>query len=270
MIDEKSLLAYAVFVEPHQVEKDYLQDILLESIYRDSDFLVFKGGTALSKFYSLGRFSSDLDFTAANADVTKDKLDRIIGKAGARLKAEMGYDAEVLPSSMNKFGTYMAEFVIDGPRYIAHHRADTRQHIEIEINTTARLARKANAMQRNPIYMDVHAYIALLMDLEEVLSEKVRALLSPRRRHRERDLYDIHFLLGKNVPLNSSLISLKLREAEMPADIMKALPDYIAAAGKTWKQLEPLVWQRTLQDFPGVEKQVMDAFKRLSGDSTVR
>lgn len=261
MIDEKTLLSYTTFSDPHQIEKDYLQDILLESIYRDSDFLVFKGGTALSKFYSLGRFSTDLDFTASKNGITKDKIDGIIDKAKARLQTDMGYQTETQQeSAMNKFGTYKVELVINGPRHITHPRPDTRQHIEIEVNTSAKLARKANAMQRNPIYMDVRAYIALLMDLEEALAEKVRALLSPRRRHREKDLYDIHFLLGKGVLLDRKLIGAKLSESEI-ADAIELLPDYVKEIRKTWKQLEPLV-QHRLEDYGSVKRQVMAAFKR--------
>ena len=46
------------------IETDYLLEVLLFVIYREiGRQLVFKGGTALYKFYSLNRFSQDLDFT---------------------------------------------------------------------------------------------------------------------------------------------------------------------------------------------------------------
>ena len=45
-------------------EKDYLQDLMLFSIYSIAGKeLVFKGGTCLYKIYKLDRFSEDLDFT---------------------------------------------------------------------------------------------------------------------------------------------------------------------------------------------------------------
>src|SRR3989344_2458817 len=45
-------------------EKDYLQDLILFSVYSIiGNELVFKGGTALYKIYKLNRFSEDLDFT---------------------------------------------------------------------------------------------------------------------------------------------------------------------------------------------------------------
>ncbi|MEK6848678.1 MAG: nucleotidyl transferase AbiEii/AbiGii toxin family protein, partial [Nanoarchaeota archaeon] len=48
------------------IEKDYFQDKLLYSIYRQTNLLVFKGGTALYKLYNLPRFSEDLDFSIIN------------------------------------------------------------------------------------------------------------------------------------------------------------------------------------------------------------
>src|SRR3989344_5801481 len=45
------------------IEKDYFQDLLLFNIYKQTNLLIFKGGTALYKLYDLQRFSEDLDFT---------------------------------------------------------------------------------------------------------------------------------------------------------------------------------------------------------------
>ena len=60
-------------------EKDYLQDLILFSIYsKIGKDLVFKGGTALYKLYSLNRFSGDLDFTLINGIDIKKIAMRII------------------------------------------------------------------------------------------------------------------------------------------------------------------------------------------------
>src|SRR3989337_1771728 len=48
-----------------QIERDYLQHIVLLFLYRHAgNWLVFKGGTSLQKAYGLNRFSDDLDFTS--------------------------------------------------------------------------------------------------------------------------------------------------------------------------------------------------------------
>ena len=43
-------------------ERDYLQYLLLFSLYNRSQVLVFKGGTALRIVYKGNRYSEDLDF----------------------------------------------------------------------------------------------------------------------------------------------------------------------------------------------------------------
>ena len=43
-------------------ERDYIQHILLFSLYSQSQALIFKGGTALRIIYQGNRYSEDLDF----------------------------------------------------------------------------------------------------------------------------------------------------------------------------------------------------------------
>jgi predicted nucleotidyltransferase component of viral defense system len=45
-------------------ERDYIQHLLLFLLYRRSQELVFKGGTALRMVYKGNRYSEDLDFNA--------------------------------------------------------------------------------------------------------------------------------------------------------------------------------------------------------------
>lgn len=61
--------------------KEILQDYVLAGIYSDNVFkdMVFIGGTALRKLYSLNRFSEDLDFSA--------DFDVDFGVLGASLKS---------------------------------------------------------------------------------------------------------------------------------------------------------------------------------------
>ncbi|RLF34794.1 MAG: hypothetical protein DRM99_05875 [Thermoplasmata archaeon] len=68
------------------IEKDYFQDKLLYYIFKLSNNLVFKGGTALYKLYNMPRFSEDLDFTLL--DPKENTEDKIV-KIGEKLDAEM-------------------------------------------------------------------------------------------------------------------------------------------------------------------------------------
>ena len=61
------------------IEKDYLLEIILFLLQEYEKNLVFKGGTALYKLYSLNRFSEDLDFTLIKK-IDAEKLTRMIMK----------------------------------------------------------------------------------------------------------------------------------------------------------------------------------------------
>src|SRR3989338_5587546 len=55
-------------------EKDYLLELVLFSLSKNmKSELVFKGGTALYKFFKLDRFSEDLDFSGVK-DIDIDRL----------------------------------------------------------------------------------------------------------------------------------------------------------------------------------------------------
>ncbi len=61
-------------INKEYIEKDYFQDLLLYQLYKQTNQLVFKGGTALYKFYQLPRFSEDLDFSALHGGEPKKRL----------------------------------------------------------------------------------------------------------------------------------------------------------------------------------------------------
>ena len=66
-----------------QIEKDYIQHLFLRNLYQKSTkSLIFKGGTALQKTYSLNRFSEDLDFTL----IKKIDIENILKKVIKNLK----------------------------------------------------------------------------------------------------------------------------------------------------------------------------------------
>ena len=82
-------------------EKDYLQDLILFSIYSNAGKeLVFKGGTALYKVYKLNRFSEDLDFTLIgklDIEKTANKIasDLILLNVGVKIKEIREYRNEI-------------------------------------------------------------------------------------------------------------------------------------------------------------------------------
>jgi predicted nucleotidyltransferase component of viral defense system len=243
MLNKKDLELYTNFPDPYQVEKDYLQDMLLGEIYSKkftSNSLVFKGGTALSKFYNSGRFSEDLDFNIlANGSSTSElatKIEHVLLSAPYK-------PINLQRPSINKFETLTLEISFQGPRY--NGKLSTLQHISLEINTKSNLKYKPIPMVKRPIYKDMPDYTVLVMDSREILTEKVRAIMSKTRKHKERDLYDIYFLLGKKTKLDKNIVLEKLKESEMKFTKGDLLSNINGIADK-WVQLEPFLSQKLL------------------------
>jgi predicted nucleotidyltransferase component of viral defense system len=257
MLDKETLLNYKTFKDPYQVEKDYLQDLVLYDLYaRTESSFVFKGGTALSKFYSSDRFSEDIDFTLTgfNTNLLRELFDKIV----KNLEYPTVYAEK---PTENKFGTIKFSIIINGPRYSG--KASTNQHISIEINTKSILFFKPVIMSRIPVYGDSKNYTALVMDAREMLAEKIRALISPNRRHKERDLYDVYFLLGKKIHAQEKLVENKLNEAGIKMSTERLLKA-IDEVEVTWSDLEPFV-QHKLESFHDVKslsvKELSEIFK---------
>lgn len=257
MLTKDELETYKKYADPYLTEKDYLQEIILRGIYtnrRSTRSFVFKGGTALSKFYFSDRFSEDLDFTLIKTDETVDHVDDLIEEVRGRLF----YPAEFIKKpSTNEFGTVSAEIGIEGPRY--NKKPSTLQHIRLEINTTSKLAHAPIQLPRQQVYSDMDTYIGTVMDKREILSEKFRAIMSRGRHHKERDLYDINFLTEKGVLPERSEILQKLGEANMQFSEQMLLSE-IDKIEPNWKNLAPFVSHR-IEDYGYVKENVINKFK---------
>lgn len=256
MIGKEEIEGFEVFKDPYQTEKDYLQDLILYKIYKEeTNELVFKGGTALSKFYHSDRFSEDLDFTTWN--VNTDQLKFIVNLLD-KVITNPDYETKYLEEpSINKFGTVSAKVSIKGPRY--NKKTSSIQQIRFEINTKASILTKPIAKSRMPVYPDATNYVALVMEKDEILAEKVRAIMSKGRKHKERDLYDLYYLLTKNTHINKKMIEKKLEES-MLSFSDKKLASSINEVKETWNGLVPFV-QHNLESYSHVKNFVIAAFK---------
>ncbi len=256
MLGKNELLEYRTFNDPYQIEKDYLHELILYEVYSKrytTDSFVFKGGTALSKFYHSGRFSEDLDFNAPGR-----KPEEIAEDVG-RIAGAMPYKSALAGKpATNKFGTMGAEVLIEGPRY--NGKASTLQHISFEINTAAVLEYAPLPITQRPQYRDLEEYTALVMDMREIIAEKVRAIMSRKRRHRERDLYDMYFLTGKEVDIKKEVVMKKLEQSHITLS-RETLKEAIASVEKSWEELDPFVVQK-LPSYERAKQQVLEALER--------
>ncbi|MBI5061653.1 MAG: nucleotidyl transferase AbiEii/AbiGii toxin family protein [Candidatus Aenigmarchaeota archaeon] len=86
-------------------EKDYLITLMLFIISgKTKGELVFKGGTCLSKFYGLNRFSENIDFTAVSPiDVEKITGNIVSGMEGFGVKCQLKEKREPYNSALLTF-----------------------------------------------------------------------------------------------------------------------------------------------------------------------
>ncbi|MDI6807196.1 MAG: nucleotidyl transferase AbiEii/AbiGii toxin family protein [Candidatus Aenigmarchaeota archaeon] len=232
MLNKEELRGYekVVGLNLWQVEKDYLQHLLLLFLYqRIKTELIFKGGTALQKVFGLNRFSIDLDFTS-----TDNKAEKVLEDVTKDMTT-FGFPSNVSKVEKMEVGKIIV-VKIKGPLYEGTERTITT--LRMEISSRKDLVLGPVEKEIVPVYPDLRAYRVVVMSLEEILAEKVRAILW---RARARDLYDLWFLLKKNVKLNLELINKKLTYYDLKFDKNQLFKQIESLKGKWELELPPTV-----------------------------
>jgi hypothetical protein len=206
-------------------EKDYFQEILLLAVSREVPDLVFKGGTALYKLHGLDRFSEDLDFTGA---ITQKQI-----RALASYLEDFGYPTEVIQNKP-KTGQLLT-FVSEGFLFQGTPKSMARVQMDI---SEGEVLLDSEWNQMFPLYPDIPSFRVKAMSLQEMFSEKVRAMVV---RKKARDAYDIWFMLNKGVEFNSGLTQKKLAMYELKLS-GKMLADVMNEIGAVWdRELKALM-----------------------------
>lgn len=176
--------------------REYIQLLALNKIYSfsKSSNIFFKGGTCLHLAYKAPRFSEDLDF---NVNMDQDDFSDFIKIPFKELEKENGFIIKEKKTLAGK--TFLLKYetaLIGGTIYVK---------FDFSFRETT-LDPKKNIIETDfPVLFN--NYINCLSE-EEILSEKVRAILT---RNKGRDYYDLWFLLGKNINLNFDFINKKLK-----------------------------------------------------------
>ncbi len=227
-------------------EKDYLLDIVLLSVSRiTKDELVFKGGTCLYKFYKLDRFSEDIDFTLKKEFDVDDLMRKIV----ADLEL-FGIEANIKDKKRVK-NSLMITVRTKGPLYSGNPQS--LSNIRIDINLKSEINREPVHIAYTSLYPDVPSFSLIVMHEDEILAEKVRAIMM---RSKARDVYDLWFLIQKGVRFDESLIKEKMKYYNEKW----ALNDFeerLALKETIWKtEMESLV--PVVPEFPEVKRAIMD------------
>ncbi len=222
------------------IEKDFVLTLVLREIY-SSQFknnLVFKGGTALHKLYLHKRLSVDLDFTAL------DEFDIDIFKNILLIKE--------INSEIRKIGAFENSVSID-LKYISLLNSPDSIKIDISLRENPLLELKEIAVH-SPYFPD---FPVLTFQIEEIASEKMRALI---QRKRPRDYLDMWLLL-KELEFKDfeKLAERKLAAMNDNKDIGKVFTD-LDIVKSLWKvDLEQLIPE--LPDFDGVMNDLRRKFE---------
>lgn len=211
-------------------EKLYLQDIILSTISRETvDELVFKGGTALLKFYQLDRFSEDLDFTK-DGDLDLEKLLKKI------VRDLESFGATVEEKEIEKSGkSFSVRIGIQGPLYNGERRSLC--FIRIEVNKESGVEDLVTR-RYTPHFQDITAFDLPVLSEKEILAEKIRAI---RTREKPRDLYDIYHLLSKGVEISGKTVDSKLEYYNLDHGVEKTL-ERARKLEKNWDSLSTLIY----------------------------
>ena len=213
-------------------ERDYLQHLLLFLLYKRSQKLIFKGGTALRVVYRGNRYSEDLDFNGPpDVDFLGSIWDSVVAELGT-----FGIIAELRNTWTSDVG-YSIDVSYQGPLYDGHTRSKGKLRVYINRRSESVETRR---MLVTPEYDDLRPFVVTVLTPEHLLAEKVRALLV---RGKPRDVYDIWLMTNQGVKFDRELISIKLSlyGLALMKDSLKAALD---RAHADWERdLRPLLPQ---------------------------
>lgn len=191
------VLAGQSAIDPGILEKDYvLSKVLtaLSEIELVGDALVFKGGTALKKFYfSDWRYSEDLDFTArhqlsphAVKEVFTRACDGALDTFGLALRimeySQYPKNGDIPVTSQLKIG-------YEGP---LRRTSGQKNNIRVDITFDEPIIDEPRLRSMIKSYADDVDTSIPAYTLEEIVAEKLRSIL---QRGKSRDYYDVLLLL---------------------------------------------------------------------------
>jgi len=212
-------------------EKDYLLDLILFLSCRNmKEELIFKGGTALSKIYKFERFSEDLDFS----EIKTINIDLLMKKVISDL-SKFGIGAEI--SKMKEpFNSVLITLRIKGPLYDG--RPQTLASIRIDVNRKSKIELEPFRSRVTSIYTEIPQFDVLVMQEKEILSEKIRAIIT---RNKARDLFDAFTLMKKGIDIDRKLAAKKLEYNNLKLS-KKDLSEAIVNKQGIWiQELKPLL-----------------------------
>jgi len=200
------------------LEKDYFMTLLLYFI-RNIEGIYFKGGTALNKiFLNHLRLSEDLDFSSKRSIIAvKNQVENAIDK-NIFTKLDVGH----FTKNFIRWHVYFKSYF------------GGRSYVILDINRKASIRLKPERCKVKNFYkLDFKINV---LNIDEIIAEKVRALIL---RNQPRDYFDLYFILKKR-ELNFKLVEKKLEEVDAKFDVERIFKNAQKIYSRWDKDLLPL------------------------------
>jgi len=199
-LDELKRRAAEAQVTLETTEIDYVLAWVIWGFFQNDllkDNLAFKGGTALRKIYFPNyteyRYSEDLDFTA-RTELPEDDLREAIDSSCTLAREASNIDLrlerlKLYESSIYK--AYKGRLYFIGPR---RQRSPRRLNLDVDCSEEIILSPSLLSLAHRYSDADDCRVLVPTYPLEEILAEKLRALITPER-VRARHFFDVWYIL---------------------------------------------------------------------------
>ncbi|MEE8167698.1 MAG: nucleotidyl transferase AbiEii/AbiGii toxin family protein [Candidatus Hydrothermarchaeales archaeon] len=227
------------------LEKDYFLTALLYLI-KDLEGIYFKGGTALNKIYlDHTRLSEDLDFTC------KGKMSSI----QIQILNMLEENRKIFPKQA--FDRKTSDYL----RLKVHYKSFFKKtdYIILDVNRKASLILDAARRKVPHFYESIPEFRVNTLNIEELVAEKVRALIT---RNQPRDYFDVYMILEKGYTVDLDLVKRKLSDINQEFNHERIFKN----ADKIYSNWERNIGQLTNKpvDFMKVIKKLQKEFRYKS------
>lgn len=208
--------------------REITQEVALAALSR-TDFYkaaAFQGGTCLRIFYSLNRFSEDLDFMLKQPDI-RFNLDTYLKNMTVEFEA-YGYKLEVTDRSKADNAVkkaFLKDDSLGKVLQLSHLKIDrSSRKIRIKIEVDTNPPRKSGFESK---FLDFpFAFSVTVQDQPSLFAGKVSALLC-REYTKGRDWYDFIWYTSRKTPINFDFLAAALKQTG-------PWQDQAAAVDKNW------------------------------------
>lgn len=232
-LSEQSALVKKYKINESVILREYLQLLALEKIYSfpGVERIFFKGGTCLHLIYGTQRFSEDLDFTV---NMKETEFSDFIKQPFKQLSQENNCQVK-------------EKKTISGKSYLLTAKTELNPsavYVKFDFSFREKVLDPQKKIIETSFPILFNNYINCF-SAEEILAEKVRAILS---REQGRDYYDLWFLLAHGTAIREDFISEKLKYYKL------AWPSAKKTLQEKVTSLNPKDFKRDLQPFVPVNE----------------